>query len=105
MNNKLKQDTNVNNRFKKGPESWCSYDYHGSVVSGTNNFLLATHENKGGINDSGYIWVDQTRWSADTPERPISILPLIFYALIRKRPWTSPNRGSVATAPGMFPTE
>jgi len=79
VKNKLTQNTNINNHFEKGPESWCSYDYHASVISGTNNFVLATHEKNGGINDSGYIWVDQTRWSADTPESPISILPLIFY--------------------------
>ena len=79
VNNNLIQNRNINNHFEKGPESWCSYDYHASVVSETNNFVLATHEKKGGVNDSGYIWVDQTRWSADTPENPISILPLIFY--------------------------
>ena len=79
VTNNLIQNRNVNNHFEKGPESWCSYDYHASVVSETNNFVLATHEKKGGANDSGYIWVDQTRWSADTPENPISILPLIFY--------------------------
>mgnify|MGYP006152231697 FL=1 len=79
VNNKLIKNKSVNNHFEKGPDSWCSYDYHGSVVSETNNFILATHEKNGGVNDSGYIWVDQTRWSADTPESPISILPLIFY--------------------------
>ena len=79
VTNNLIQNRNINNHFEKGPESWCSYDYHASVVSETNNFVLATHEKKGGVNDSGYIWVDQTRWSADTPENPISILPLIFY--------------------------
>ena len=76
---KLIKNQNVNNDFEIGPESWCSYDYHASVITGTNNFVLATHEITGGINDSGYIWTDQTRWSADTPENPISILPLIYY--------------------------
>ena len=75
----MKEKRNISNNFDLGPDAWCSYDYHASVISGTNNFALATHERKGGVNDSGYIWVDQTRWSADTPESPISILPLIFY--------------------------
>ena len=75
----MKEKRNINNNFDLGPDAWCSYDYHASVISGTNNFALATHERKGGVNDSGFIWVDQTRWSADTPENPISILPLIFY--------------------------
>jgi hypothetical protein len=68
------------NSFDKGPEGWCSYDYHASVVAGRHNlFILATWEKQGGVHDSPYIWVDHTRWSADTPEKPLSILPLIFY--------------------------
>ncbi|MCD6334656.1 MAG: hypothetical protein J7M27_04920, partial [Candidatus Latescibacteria bacterium] len=31
------------------------------------------------MGNSGYVWVDHAGWSADTPEKPISILPLIFY--------------------------
>ena len=37
------------------------------------------HRPKGGVKDSGYVWTDNTRWTADTPEKPLSILPLIFY--------------------------
>ena len=40
---------------------------------------MPTHVKTGGVNNSGYIWADQTRWSADTPEVPMSILPFIFY--------------------------
>ena len=70
----------IHNTFKNGPEGWCSYDYHASMVDqGTNVFILTTCERKGGANDSGYVWSNNTRWSADTPERPLSILPLIFY--------------------------
>ena len=70
----------IKNNFTKGPESWCSYDYHWSMVSGGRNvFILATWEKTGGVNDAGYVWTDHTRWSADTPEKPLSILPLIFY--------------------------
>ena len=70
----------MKNTFDKGPEGWCSYDYHSSVVAGGHNiFVLVTHERSGGINDSGYVWCDENRWSADTPEHPLSILPLIFY--------------------------
>ena len=75
----MRTDLTQRNSFDIGPESWCSYDYHASVIARENIFILATHEAKGGINDSGYIWVDEKRWSTDTPEDPISILPLIFY--------------------------
>ena len=70
----------VKNSFDKGPEGWCSYDYHASVVGGgTNIFVLTTSERSGGVNDSGYVWCDESRWSADTPESPVSVLPFIMY--------------------------
>ena len=69
----------VKNSFEHGPEGWCSYDYHASVVARRNVFILATWEKEGGVGNSGYVWVDHARWSADTPEKPLSILPLIFY--------------------------
>ena len=70
----------VINRFDQGPEGWCSYDYHASIVGGGRNvFILTTWEKQGGVNDSGYVWTDHARWSADTPEKPLSILPLLFY--------------------------
>ena len=70
----------VKNSFDRGPEGWCSYDYHASMVSGGRNiFILTTWEKEGGVDNSGYVWTDHTRWSADTPEKPLSILPLIFY--------------------------
>ena len=66
------------NSFDKGPEGWHSYDYHASMVTGA-AFILTTWQSEGGVNNSGYIWADQSRWSTDVPERPISILSLIFY--------------------------
>lgn len=69
----------LRNSFAKGPEGWCSYDYHGSVVARRNMFILTTWEKEGGPGNSGYVWTDHARWSADTPEKPLSILPLIFY--------------------------
>jgi len=69
----------LRNNFVRGPEGWCSYDYHASVVARRNVFILATWEKEGGVDNSGYVWVDHARWSADTPEKPLSILPLIFY--------------------------
>ena len=65
--------------FDRGPERWCSYDYHESVLARCNIFILTTHESSGGVNGSGYVWADEHRWSADTPEVPLSILPLIYY--------------------------
>lgn len=70
----------IHNTFKKGPEGWCSYDYHASMVDqGTNVFILAVAVPGGGVNGDGCIWTNNTRWSADTPEKPLSILPLLFY--------------------------
>ena len=69
----------VKNTFERGPEGWCSYEYHASVIAGENIFILTTWESSGGIEDSGYVWADETRWSTDAPERPVSILPLICY--------------------------
>jgi hypothetical protein len=70
----------VHNDFQHGPQGWCSYDYHASIVSGgTNVFILAIWSGGGGPKESGHVWTDHTRWSADTPERPLSILPLLFY--------------------------
>jgi hypothetical protein len=70
----------IKNSFDQGPEGWCSYDYHWSIVAkGRNIFILTTWESSGGVNNSGYVWCDETRWSADTPESPVSLLPFIFY--------------------------
>jgi hypothetical protein len=70
----------IRNSFEKGPEGWCSYDYHASIVAdGANIFVLTTWQRNGGVDDSGHIWTDHRRWSADTPEQPLSILPLIYY--------------------------
>jgi hypothetical protein len=70
----------VQNTFTKGPESWCAYDYHASMVAdGTNIFVLGTCDPTGGPEETGTVWVDHRRWSADTPEKPLSILPLLTY--------------------------
>ena len=69
----------IKNSFEVGPEGWCSYDYHWSVVGGSNVFILATWEESGGVNGAGYVWSDGTRWSADTPESPVSVLPFLLY--------------------------
>jgi hypothetical protein len=68
------------NRFELGFEGWCSYDYHASIVAdGVNIFILATHSVDGGPEGAGCVWADHRRWSADTPESPLSILPLLHY--------------------------
>ena len=70
----------IKNDFDKGPEGWCSYDYHASMVAdGSNIFILATWAAQGGVDNGSFIWTDHRRWSADTPERPLSILPLLCY--------------------------
>lgn len=70
----------IRNCFDNGPESWCSYDYHGSMVAdGVNIFILATWSSDGGPDGTPCVWTDHRRWSADTPEKPLSILPLLHY--------------------------
>ena len=69
----------IDNHFTRGPEGWCSYDYHASVINGRNAFILATWSPTGGVDDDGFVWTDHTCWSADTPEKPLSILPLLHY--------------------------
>ena len=56
----------VKNVFDKGPESWCSYDYHGSVVTGRGRvFVLGNWEREGGLNDAPYISCEETYWTPD----------------------------------------
>ena len=69
----------IRNSFCVGPEGWHSYDYHGEIVTGAGIFVLTTWQKEGGVNGGGCIWADQSRWSTDVPERPISILALIHY--------------------------
>ncbi len=70
----------IENGFDKGPQGWCTYDYHWSIVSsGKNVFILANWEGEGGVDGGGYVWTDHSRWSADTPEEPVSILPFLLY--------------------------
>ena len=68
------------NSFTKGPEGWCSYDYHAAVLSGwRETFILSTWRPGQGPNGRNCVTVDHYQWSADTPEEPVSILPLIHY--------------------------
>ena len=69
----------IDNQFTRGPEGWCSYDYHASMVTGSNVFIQATWSQDGVDDDGGFVWTDNSRWSADTPEKPLSILPLLHY--------------------------
>jgi len=70
----------VKNVFDKGPESWCSYDYHASVVTGRGRvFVLANWEREGGLNGAPYISCEETYWTPDLPEKPLSILPFMHY--------------------------
>ena len=40
----------LRNTFRKGPEGWCSYDYHASMVAGEQNvFFLTPWEKNGGV--------------------------------------------------------
>jgi hypothetical protein len=55
----------IKNNFDIGPDGWSSYDYHWSIVAkGSNIFILTTWERTGGVDDGGYVWADESRWSA-----------------------------------------
>lgn len=70
----------VQNHFEKGPDSWCSYDYHGSAVNVRKRvFVLGHWEREGGLNGGGYVWCEETYWTPDVPEIPLSILPFVHY--------------------------
>ena len=49
------------------------------MAKGRDIFVLTSWERTGGIDGGPYIWADENRWSTDTPENPMSILPLILY--------------------------
>ena len=57
----------IRNSFDLGPEGWHSYDYHGEIVTGAGIYVLATWQREGGVEGSGFIWADQSRWSTDVP--------------------------------------
>lgn len=68
------------NDFNAHTEGWCIYDYEADAAGKQDNrFPPVTWERSGGIEDSGYVWADDSRWTIDTPERPHSILAFIIY--------------------------
>ena len=69
----------VSNHFDESREGWRIYDYNGGKPGGGNVFFPATWEKSGGVEDSGYIWADDSKWRVDVPEQPHSILPFIIY--------------------------
>ena len=69
----------VENHFNKTREGWRIYDYNGGKPGGGNAFFPAVWEKTGGVENSGYIWADDSKWRIDTPENPDSILPFIIY--------------------------
>jgi hypothetical protein len=69
----------VENHFNKTREGWRIYDYNGGKPGGGNAFFPAVWEKIGGVENSGYIWADDSKWRIDTPEEPDSILPFIIY--------------------------
>jgi hypothetical protein len=77
-------------------EIWRVYDYGGDGQAGGRNiFYPVDWVATGGVNDSGYVWADDTRWRIDTPEKPVSILALILY-----QNWHMPRP---AGKPGTYP--
>jgi len=67
------------NSFNLDREGWQAYDYNGGVAGGGNVFYPLNWEKSGGVNNSGYVWADDSQWRIDTPESPNSILAFIIY--------------------------
>ena len=65
--------------FDVGQEGWCSYDYNGCIRADRRMMVLTVWEPAGGADGGGYVWADEHGWSADTPESPVSVLPLMLY--------------------------
>ncbi len=55
---------------------WSSYKY---VGPGRDLLHPVNYERSNGPEDKPYVWVDDSKWSIDTPESPNSILPLMYY--------------------------
>ena len=69
----------LTDNFSTDREEWQSYDFTGGIAGGGNVFFPVTWEKSGGVNNSGHVWTDDSRWRIDTPENPHSILALIHY--------------------------
>ena len=81
------QNQRLRNAFDHDTEMWQIYDAAQSVELlkqvGPERFhdiyYAPTWERTGGVNNSGYIWADDARWSLDEPETPRSILALMVW--------------------------
>ena len=69
----------LHSSFDSDREGWQAYDYNGGIAGGGNVFYPLNWEKSGGVNDSGYVWADDSQWRIDTPESPNSILAFIIY--------------------------
>lgn len=67
----------LTNEFNTNQQGWWSYNF--DEGTGQNVFFPLTWRPDGGINNSGYVWTDDSRWAIDTPEEPDSILALTTY--------------------------
>jgi hypothetical protein len=74
----------VYNDFDRGHNSggWAIYEWIpskvGGVIGATHNLHPVSLEDCNGVDDSGYAWADDTRWTIDVPDSN-SILPFLFY--------------------------
>lgn len=65
------------NSFERSQEGWWSYWYDPNTTH--NIFYPTTWHPTGGVDNSGYVSTDSSRWAVDTPETPDSILAFITY--------------------------
>jgi hypothetical protein len=65
------------NTFETSQQGWWAYDFEAEVPY--NIFYPLTWQPRGGVEDSGYVTADGSRWGVDLPEDPDSILAFITY--------------------------
>jgi hypothetical protein len=62
--------------FDTWHERWSTYQ---DAYGYGNVFYPLTHQRRGGVADSGFVWTDASRWLVDAPESPPSILVALTY--------------------------
>lgn len=67
----------VLNNFESDPVDWRIYNWWLEGEIARDSFSAVSVENHGGVDDSGYIWADDTRWGIDWPDT--SILCFVTY--------------------------
>ena len=69
----------IKNHFLFGNDGWRCYDYDADHRNERNHQIPLKWSHTGGADNSGYVWADDSFWTIDLPESPVSILAFMFY--------------------------